>query len=145
MTRSVTPQSTTVATRTVLTFDRDAIAAILAHSQQAKDRSPTYGQEAPVPPGAMLVSDNGIYIMSNGRNAKGQHGWRAHPVAYAHQCNPDTMPFDDWWAVKSRAFGGSDHCEFLDEYLLHYLCRTSLATIGVIVTDDEIEFVQDPA
>lgn len=133
-----------VVSRNVLTFDRDAIAAILTHSRQAKDRSPAYGQEAPVPPGAFLVSDDGIYIMSNGRNAKGQHGHRAHPVAYAHQCNPKTMPFDEWWAVKSRYFRG-DASEFLDEALLHYLCRTSLATIGVVITDDEIEFVQDPA
>lgn len=134
-----------VVTRNVLTFDRDAIAAILAHSRQAKDRSPAYGQEAPVPPGAFLVSDDGIYIMSNGRNAKGQHGWRAHPVAYAHQCDPNTMPFEKWWAVKSRSFGGSDASEFLDANLLQQLCDTSLATIGVIITGDEIEFVQDPA
>jgi hypothetical protein len=34
-------------------------------------------------------------------------------IVYANEVNPDTMPFDAWWANKTRGFGGDDGVEFL--------------------------------
>lgn len=127
----------------VLTFDREAILGIIEHTKQAIDRSPTYGQEEPVPPGAWLVGDQGVYIMSNGRNEKGQHGWRAHPTAYANECHPRNCPH--WYEVKQRTWGGNDGTVFLEAELLQELCNESLATIGVAFNGDDIEFIPDPA
>jgi len=96
----------------LLTFDRQAVNALLLHTLEAPDRAPSYSQrEGAVPPGLWLVSGDGIYLMSNGRK-NGQHGRRARPVAYALEANPDTVPFDAWWSLKSDLFRG-DTCIFL--------------------------------
>lgn len=127
---------------TVLTFDREELLAIIRHTLEANDRSPTWDQQAPVPPSAWLVGDSGVYIMSNGRNAEGRHGTAAHPVAYARECNPSAPNADD---VKRATFGGDDGSEFLPVALLQDLCDQSLATVGVIFSADELRFVLDPA
>lgn len=96
-----------------LTFNRNEVSRALTHTLKASRRSPHDDQDpASVPAGLILVSGHGIYLMSNGRNAEGQHGRKACPVAYALEANPDTLPFNDWWAVKEQA-GCGDWTMFL--------------------------------
>ena len=61
-------------------------------------------------PGFWLVGDQGVYLMSNAVFPEGEKP----VVLYADECNPDTMPFDEWWAVKNATFGGDDGVEFID-------------------------------
>jgi len=93
-----------------LTFSRKQVESLLRHTLASTDRSPSWSErgETEISAGLWLVSNHGIYLMSNGRNAEGKHGKTAHPVAYAHECNPDTLPFDHWWDVKNAAFRGGD-------------------------------------
>lgn len=64
--------------------------------------------------GLWLVGDQGVYLMPN--TTDGIHHTTDAPriVVYARECNPDTMPFDDWWQAKRASFGGDDGVEFLD-------------------------------
>lgn len=66
--------------------------------------------------GFWLVGDHGVYLMANTKDgvhhAKlGEKDRRL--VAYAKECNPDTMEFEDWWQVKRSTFGGDDGVEFI--------------------------------
>jgi hypothetical protein len=89
-----------------LTFNKNIVKQLREHAASATTHRSTYGQDKPGP-GLWLVGDEGVYLMSNG-----------HPhqdlVAYAKQCNPKTMPFDQWWAAKQATFGGDDGVEFID-------------------------------
>lgn len=61
-------------------------------------------------PGFWLVGDEGVYLMSNALLNEGEKPI----VVYADECNPKTMPFDDWWSAKQASFGGDDGVEFID-------------------------------
>jgi hypothetical protein len=61
--------------------------------------------------GLCLVGDHGIYLICN-------RGMKSAPsksglIAYAEECNPHTMGFDDWYANKNAIFGGDDGAVFL--------------------------------
>ena len=121
----------------ILTFDREHLKRLLASAKAATERSPVFEQlydpryrkdgKAPtpgafpkpdeidptkIPPGLWLVGDQGIYFMSNAHVElpKGQK----NDVAYAIEANPTRVPFDDWWDVKNRSFGGDDGVEFIE-------------------------------
>lgn len=65
-----------------------------------------------IQPGLWLVGDHGVYLMSNGGDsAKQLEGGNA---AYAHEVNPEKLPFEEWWENKRASFGGDDGCEFID-------------------------------
>lgn len=102
----------------LLTFDRHKVGGLLRHSLQATDRSPAASdgqEEGNVPPGLWLCAGEGVYLylMSNGRNEQGKHGNAAHPVTYALEANPATVPPNALRAVQIRAFGGNDGLVFL--------------------------------
>jgi hypothetical protein len=59
-------------------------------------------------PGLGLVGDNGVYIMANGKLAKGDRPL----VVYSEECHPVGNP--DWFDYKRRHFGGDDGIEFVD-------------------------------
>ncbi|MBY0561507.1 MAG: DUF3085 domain-containing protein [Hyphomicrobium sp.] len=65
-------------------------------------------------PGLWLVGDTGVYLMSNGDPMLPDPKQpKRSLVAYAHECNPETMAFDDWWDAKRASFGGDDGVEFV--------------------------------
>ncbi|WP_405044927.1 DUF3085 domain-containing protein [Paraburkholderia sp. USG1] len=39
---------------------------------------------------------------------------RRRVIAWAVECNPDTVPFDDWWERARVEFGGDDFVEHFD-------------------------------
>ncbi|MBU9477991.1 DUF3085 domain-containing protein [Burkholderia multivorans] len=60
----------------------------------------------------VLVNDQGVYMMTDKTNASDDGLPRL--IAYATGCNPETVPFDDWWERARTEFGGDDFVEYLD-------------------------------
>lgn len=97
---------------THLHFCANAALKLLDHSFKADAYKKTCAGKTG--PGFLLVGDNGVYLMSTGlpmlpnplKNS-------AHQVVYAKGCNPDEDPFDCWWNLKRRTFGGDDGVDFL--------------------------------
>lgn len=46
-----------------------------------------------------LVGDEGVYFMGADSTEE---------IIYAEECNPERLPFDEWWAVKQATWGGDD-------------------------------------
>jgi hypothetical protein len=113
---------------------------LLEHSKAAPEHRPLYGQKVTAKPGLWLVGDQGVYLMSNGKPWLTDQplsptcprcgaiykpgdtvcGSCQDPrkitqvICYADECNPEILPFDEWWANKQVGFGGDDGCEYLD-------------------------------
>lgn len=87
-------------------------------------------------PGLWLVGDEGVYIMSNGKLAKGEKAL----VVYADECHPVGNP--GWWHYKRRWFGGDDGIEFIEaERLIPDFDRNFGAThLNIALTETEITF-----
>ena len=73
-------------------------------------RRASWGQDDNPPAGFWLVGDNGVYLMHNGVKPDGEKPL----VVYANECNPDTQPFDEWWANKNDTFGGDDGVDYFE-------------------------------
>jgi hypothetical protein len=58
-------------------------------------------------PQVWLVGNRGVYLMAN--NTPSENPF----VVYANECNPTTMDFDAWDAIKRSSFGGDDSVEVL--------------------------------
>ena len=56
--------------------------------------------------GLWLVGDDGVYLMSNTEGA-------TRTIAYARECDPAKLEFDEWWHAKRATFGGDDGVEFI--------------------------------
>jgi hypothetical protein len=119
-----------------LTFDNKQLQLLL---NSAKVRWPlglrdSYADEIPGVPeeGFWIVGDDGVYIMHNGALPAGD----VLPfVVYANECNPNTMPFEQWWEVKNRTFGGDDGVEFI--------ARAFMETLVASGNDLEVQFTTD--
>ncbi|NIF78090.1 DUF3085 domain-containing protein [Paraburkholderia sp. Cy-641] len=61
----------------------------------------------------VLVKDQGVYMLSEKSDAPDNGQPRL--IAYAVGCNPDTVPFDEWWHRSRGEFGGDDFVEYLDQ------------------------------
>jgi hypothetical protein len=95
-----------------LCFNLRKVKTLLQHAAAAPASKALYDE--PTGPGLWLVGDNGIYLMSNGSPPLlHPHQDARHVVAYARECDPTRMDFDDWRAVKNASFGGDDGVEFL--------------------------------
>ncbi len=92
-----------------LTFPAEKLRELLAAAETRWPLGlrPLWGAKNPA--GFWLVGDQGVYLMHNGKATEDKQ-----IVVYAEECNPDTMPFDDWWHAKRASFGGDDGCEFID-------------------------------
>ena len=101
-------------------------------------RNPYYGTRPGEgeKPGFWLVGDEGVYIISNGKLAKGQKPL----VVSSSECHPkgDT----DWWDYKRRHFGGDDGVEFIDADLLVPSFNRSfgITHLGIQLTENDISF-----
>jgi hypothetical protein len=64
-------------------------------------------------PGFWLVGSQGIYLMHNGARRNGSAS-----VAYANECDPLMVPFENWFGVKRAIFGDSDGMEFVEAVMI---------------------------
>ena len=62
---------------------------------------------AKVEPALWLVGDQGVYLMSNAPIDEVK-AIREDHVAYAAECDPTKLDFEEWWAVKRATFGADD-------------------------------------
>lgn len=104
----------------LLRFNKSDVKLLLTHTKLAPAHTMPYGDGVPAPAGLLLVGDHGVYLMSNGSPNLLIDGTQGKPsptckakVVYAEECNPETMPFDEWWEAKRNTFGGDDGVEFL--------------------------------
>lgn len=118
----------------ILTFDREHLKRLVAATEAATNFAPTLDQlydpsirkdrrmppegtfptyedidTTKVPPALQLAADHGVYLLSNA--AVNLPKGARRDVAYAHEANPDKVPFDEWWDVRARVFGGDDGVE----------------------------------
>lgn len=68
---------------------------------------------AKVQPALWLVGDHGVYLMSNAPIDEVK-AIREDHVAYAAECDPTKLEFEDWWAVKRTTFGADDGGEAIE-------------------------------
>ena len=97
-----------------LHFSWKDIEKLLEEINSAQTVKPLYGEATGK--GFWLVGDQGVYLMAN--TSDGVHHGKLgandkRPVAYAKECDPTRLEFDEWWENKRRSFGGDDGCEFI--------------------------------
>jgi len=70
-----------------------------------------------VKPGLWFIGSHGIYLASNGLpSLRETHEIDAEAgifVAYAQECHPFKMSFDEWWANKHTCYGGDDGADYI--------------------------------
>jgi Protein of unknown function (DUF3085) len=64
-------------------------------------------------PGFWLIGSQGIYLMHNGARPES-----SATVAYANECDPLKVPFQNWLDVKRAIFGDSDGMEFVEVVMI---------------------------
>ncbi|SCB50019.1 DUF3085 domain-containing protein [Rhizobium multihospitium] len=126
----------------MFTFSVTAVRAVIMRGRidaflNGGFRNPHYGL-APgrdEKPGAWLVGDEGVYMMSNGKLADHQ---QRSLVVYAEECDPRTNP--DHWHYKRQYFGGDDGIDFLDaEMLVRLIAALPDCThLTIAMTDDSM-------
>lgn len=86
-------------------------------------------------PGAWLVGDHDVYLMSNGKLA----GSAKALVVYAEECSPTAN--DDWFEVKRRTFGGDDGVDFIEADQLEAMMAASPGAthLRIVFTPDTMQ------
>jgi hypothetical protein len=105
-----------------LRFNRADVQKLIDHSKGAKEHRHLY-EDMPeiavqLKPGELiLVGDQGVYLMSGAKDSfphpDAKEGETKQFVVYAKEVNPETLPFDEWWANKRLSFGGDDGIEVI--------------------------------
>lgn len=103
-----------------LHFLKRDVQKLLEHTKQAEEHVGIYGDESTLRPGLLIVANEGIYLVSNGKPGLFQDfslrtATPHNPafVVYATECNPNTLPEEEWRRVKNESFG-SDDIDFLE-------------------------------
>lgn len=104
-----------------LDFLKRDVQKLVEHSKNFEEHVPIYGDESTKRPGLLIVGDEGVYLMSNGNPGLFKDGALGlttpdNPafVVYANECNPNTLPFEEWCRVKNESFGLDDGVDFLE-------------------------------
>jgi len=151
----------------ILTFNKAAVKELLDHAFTAPEHAPTFEEmcdpecrkdgNAPdfdagavlpedvdpalITPGLHLVGDDGVYLVSNGRPAL-MASERMQRVAYAKECDPETMDPDTVWGAKNESFGGDDGVEKIDAYdIQHWIDRTAGEVLRMKIGPDQFELL----
>ncbi|MBX9865009.1 MAG: DUF3085 domain-containing protein [Hyphomicrobium sp.] len=119
-----------------LHFPWPEVLKALEEIRTANTTRPFYGKD--LGPGLLIVGDHGIYLMPN--TTDGIHHQAGEKIiVYARECDPRTMPFDDWWRTKNNTWGGDDGCEFLNNADLMALSDTPIPS-PLMISDLAISF-----
>lgn len=85
-----------------------------------KETRPNYdwdkGEQVPADRGFLFVGDQGVYLMPNttdGKYNSQKEKDSTNFVIYANECNPDILPFDEWYDNKRAYWGGDDGSEYI--------------------------------
>jgi hypothetical protein len=99
---------------------------------------------AKLKPALWLVSDRGVYLMSNAElspelKIKIEAG-QSLPVAYANECNPKSSN-DDWYANKRAIMGGDDCVTSLPLAWFEEAVKAGKSTFQLQVTSENIRII----
>ncbi len=102
----------------MLKFDRAKVEALLkAETAREPGMIPYTGSGWGRPEtrghGLNLVGDQGVYLVCNSPRPDGKCPAKSGDIAYAANCDPTTMAFEDWYGAKERSFGSDDGVEFI--------------------------------
>lgn len=125
-----------------LRFDLTAVTELVRHAENTPSRAPAFGQPDNPPPSLWLVKDDGIYVMSNGRDPQPRpDGRRFPPPVYAHGFSPDDP---DVWDRARDAVGGDDFVEVIADTYTSAMLDNEIAAgarwLCVTVTDTTVEY-----
>ncbi len=97
-----------------LVFNADAVRGLVEHSlANRKNQNPVAFTKAVVKkPALMLVHDQGVYLLSNGKLGGGETPSKLGLVAYAKGCDPKADA--DWYDTAHDLVGGDDFAETLE-------------------------------
>jgi hypothetical protein len=122
-----------------LNFDKKLVAELLAHSIASANHRKLYGRPETEAPGLMLVGDQGVYLMSNGDPGllNDNPNGTKFKVAYAVECDPNKLEFNEWWANKRASFGGDDGCEFIS-------AESAADLVAIEMQSDSMKIICEP-
>lgn len=130
----------------LLNFLKQDVQKILDHTKNSNRHIAIYEEESTNRPGILIVGDEGVYLMSNGEPGLLQDGTEGEAtpekpafVVYARECNPKTLPFEEWRLVKEESFGGSDGVEFLETDFIEAALLRPGEYIQLSVTEEGID------
>jgi len=95
----------------VLNFNALALRRLVDHAKAAPEHDMGWSED-PAKPALVLVGDQGVYLMSNGKPADQREAQKGNYVAYATDHNPNRDT--GWWDAKRASFGADDGAETLD-------------------------------
>lgn len=103
-----------------LHFLKRDVQKLLEHTKQSSEHVSIYGDESTERPGLLIIGNEGVYLISNGKPGLFQDGAlglatpdNAAFVVYARECNPNTLHEEEWRRVKDESFGSDDGIDFL--------------------------------
>lgn len=122
-------------------FDRAEVERLLAHAKAAPEHWKPY-EKGEAEAGLILVGDSGVYLMSNGTPGLFVPGGsKGQLVAYAAECNPVKLPFDDWWGNKRAGFGGDDGADLLPANFIENALKLQKGDVTLDVTPGRVAIV----
>ncbi|RUS93316.1 hypothetical protein DSM106972_096720 [Dulcicalothrix desertica PCC 7102] len=129
-----------------LHFLKRDVQTLLEHSKKSERYASTYEGERTKRPQLVIVGDEGIYLMStNGKPSLLEDGVLGEPtpdnpafVVFAKECNPKTLPFEEWRRIKEQSFG-SDGVYFLGADFIEAALLKPGEYIQLEVTEEEID------
>lgn len=95
-----------------LHFDAATVKRLRDHAASSATHRTLYDEKTG--PGLWLVGDQGVYLMSNGDPGLLSGEGSKNVVAYAKECDPTKLEFDEWWSAKQSTFGGDDGIAFIE-------------------------------
>ena len=91
----------------------DDLKRIVEHARKnGKRRIPCSGEHGESP-GLYLVKDHGVYLMPASDKPLLKEDGKSRLVAYARECDPRSLGFDEWWRNAGDICGGDDFAELL--------------------------------
>ncbi|MBW4599683.1 MAG: DUF3085 domain-containing protein [Calothrix sp. FI2-JRJ7] len=130
----------------LLHFLKRDVQKLLEHTKNAESHVPIYGDESTQRPGLLIVGNEGIYLVSNGipglfKNGAFEQATPDNPafVVYATECNPLTLPFEEWRRVKEESFGPDDGIDFLETDFIEAALKRPGEYIQLEVNEEGID------
>lgn len=141
----------------MLKFNMAEVKPLLEHTELAAKHKPCYGNPDTNKPGLLLVKDEGVYLISNGKPAQPNPAYTADPdntatqllVCYAEGHDPHK---GDTWDADRQECGGDDFVEFIDAATVRKAMDEGNATMFVrfsakrfiVFFSNKAKHVQDP-
>jgi len=124
-----------------LTFIRSEVEQQIVHARRSTKHKVIFDRPETDKPGLWLGGDQGVYLMSNGDpSLREPHEIEAESgslMAYAEECNPRKLSFNEWRDNKDASYGGSDGTDFISmEEAMNWLEGTTGSFLLMDISED---------